>query len=306
MFIFADGFKMEIMIKKIGLFVGVMFLLVGCSTNKELVQTRNLGVSSYTAGDYESALTKFKELINAAEQEGGQASLADYEGAGKSAYTLGYADQALMYFEKAKNLKSTDELVYYGLADIYHLKDNISKEIRYLEFYKKNYPYGSHSSMIQIRLFEAYIATESWDQGLALWPMVKENDQYPEVLLEGYFKINLALKRDTESSRTAKNLLKLNKNNSLALEYSAKQLFWKAENLYQAEMAAYNKRKTNSQYAKLLKALDVVTVDFKRSRDYFEKLYKASPKKEYARFLGNIYARLDDKAKAKFYKSKAK
>ena len=306
MFIFALEFKIEKMIKKIGLFVSVLLLIVSCSTNKEVVQKRNVGVSSYTAGDYEKAFAEFKELIASAEQGGGQAKLEDYEGAGKSAHALGYADQALMYFEKAKDLNSTDELVYYGLADIYHLKDNISKEIRYLEFYQKNYPAGAHYSMIQIRLFEAYIATESWEQGLDLWPMVKENEQYQEVLTEGYLKINLALKNDDESNKVAKELLKMNKHHPLALKYSAEQYFWKAEKLYQSEMAAYNKKKTNSQYAKLLKALDVVTLDFKRSRDYFERLYKTNPKKEYARFLGNIYARLDDKAKAKFYKAKAK
>jgi tetratricopeptide (TPR) repeat protein len=293
------------MIKKIGLFVGALLLFVACSTNKEVVQMRDLGNSSFTEGDYTSALNEFTELINAAEQNGGLAKLEDYEGAGKSAHALGMTDKALAYFEKAKDLKSADELVYYGLADIYHLKENISKEIRYLEYYQKEYPTGTHFSMIQIRLFEAYIATESWEQGQALWPQVKDNEQFYEVLVEGYFKINMALKNDEESQKLAKELLKINDNNKLALEYNAKHYFWKAENLYQGEMAAYNKKKTNSQYAKLLMALNVVTVDFKRSRDYFEKLYKAEPLKEYARFLGNIYARLDDKAKSRYYKSKS-
>ncbi len=292
------------MIKKISVFLSLVFLMAACSTNKEIIQTRTSGVSAFEEGDYNSALLKFTELINEAKQKGLVAKIEDYEGAGKSAYSLGLLDEALPFLEQAKDLKSTDENVYYALAEIYHIKNNISKEIRYLEFYKKNYPNGEHKKLVQLRLFEAYVASESWEQGLAIWPLVKGRDQYQELLAEGYFKINKALKNDGECEKMAKELLKINSENTMALKWSAERYFWKAENLYQKEMAAYNKKKTNSQYAKLLKALNVVTADFKRSRDYFEKLYLANPLPEYARFLGNIYTRLDDKAKAKYYQSK--
>ncbi len=292
------------MIKKISVFLSVAFLIAACSTNKEIVQTRNSGMSSFKEGDYNSALLKFTELINEAKQNGVLAKIEDYEGAGRSAHALGFIDKALPFLEQAKDLKSADENVYYALADIYHLKNNLSKEIRYLEFYEKKYPNGAHIKLVQLRLFEAYVASESWEQGLAIWPLVKGRVPYLELLNEGYFKINVALKNDTECERTAKELLRINSENTMALKWSAERYFWKAENLYQKEIAAYNKKKTNSQYAKLLKALNIVTADFKRSRDYFEKLYNANPLPEYARFLGNIYTRLDDKTKANYYKSK--
>lgn len=292
------------MVKKISVIFSVLMMFAACSTNKELSQSRTSGVSSFTSGDYQTALAKFTELIEAAEADGIVARIEDYEGAGKSAHALGLFDKALPFLEQAKDLGSNDEIVYFALADIYHIKDNISKEIRYLEFYQENYPEGSKMELVQLRLFEAYVATESWEQGLAVWPMVKNRKLYQELLTEGYFKINQALENEAECDKASKELLKLNPENTLALKWRAERLFWKAENRYQDELAAYNKKKTNSQYAKLLKALNVITANFKKSRDYFEKLYEAEPLPDYARYLGNIYTRLDDKAKAKFYRSK--
>lgn len=296
------------MVKKISIIIGIAILISACSTNKEISQVnqnRVTGISSFTEGDYEGALAKFTELINEAESKGASARIEDYEGAGKSAYALGQHEKALAYLEQAKDLGSKDENIYFSLADIYHIKDNLSKEIRYLEFYNTNYPKGSRINLVHLRLFESYVESENWEQGLALWLLVQNNEPFLEVLTEGYFKINKALKNEAEVEIAAKELLKINSNNILALEWSAERYFWKAENFYQQSMTEYNKKKTNSQYAKLLKALNVVTADFKKSRDLFEKLYKIEPLPKYARFLGNIYARLDDKEKARFYQSKA-
>jgi tetratricopeptide (TPR) repeat protein len=89
------------------------------------------------------------------------------------------------------------------------------------------------------------------------------------------------------------------------MKWFGEKYFWLAENRYQAEMEAYEKKRTNSQYAKLLEAFKIVTRDFKTSLGYFTRLYKLYPKPEYARYLGNIYTRLDDKEKAKYYYNKA-
>ncbi|MBU1014651.1 MAG: hypothetical protein KKG99_16780 [Bacteroidetes bacterium] len=296
------------MMKKLSLFMGLAILITACSTNKEISQInqmRTKGISSFTEGDYSGAFAKFAELINVAESKGELARLEDYEGAGKSAYALGQNERALVYLEQAKDLGSKDENVYFSLADIYHIKDNLSKEIRYLEFYNTNYPKGSHIKLVDLRLFESYVKSENWEQGLAQWPLVQDNQPFLEIIAEGYFKINKALKNEAECEKTAKELLKINSNNIIALEWSAERLFWKAENFYQESITEYDKKKTNSQYAKLLKALNVVTADFKKSRDLFEKLYKLKPLPKYAHFLGNIYSRLNDKEKAKYYQSKA-
>jgi len=85
------------------------------------------------------------------------------------------------------------------------------------------------------------------------------------------------------------------------LDWTAKKYFWKAENRYQDELKAYEKNKTNKQYNKLLKALDIVSADFKTSLDYFKKFYTIDPNPGTAKYLGNIYNRLDDKKKADYY-----
>ena len=103
-----------------------------------------------------------------------------------------------------------------------------------------------------------------------------------------------------------KQILKLDASNITALEYYAEKYFWKAENLYVSEMKAYKNKKTSSQYKKLLKALEQVWPNYKKSRNYFLKLYKIDPKPEYAKYLGNIYTRYDDKEKAAYYNKRAK
>jgi aminoglycoside/choline kinase family phosphotransferase len=85
----------------------------------------------------------------------------------------------------------------------------------------------------------------------------------------------------------------------------AKKYFWRAENRYQSEMEAYEKNRTHRQYAQLLRAFEVLNADFHKSLNYFLRLYEKDPKPEYARFIGNIYLRFDDKSKARYYHSRA-
>ena len=59
------------------------------------------------------------------------------------------------------------------------------------------------------------------------------------------------------------------------------------------------------EYKRLLKALDKVYPTFRKSRDYFLKLYRIDPKPKYAKYLGNIYTRLGNEQKAKYYYNKA-
>ncbi len=124
-------------------------------------------------------------------------------------------------------------------------------------------------------------------------------------MLEGYFITNKALENDSVCNILASELLKLDENNLAGLDWEAKKYFWQAENLYKDEMEAYEKNKTNRQYNKLLKSLDVVSADFKTSLGYFKTLYELDPSPKYAKYLGNIYNRLDDKPKADYYYSKA-
>ena len=99
----------------------------------------------------------------------------------------------------------------------------------------------------------------------------------------------------------ATNLLGKDENNLIGLDWLGKKYFWQAEFRYQDELKAYEKNKTNKQYKQLLKALDIVSADFKTSLNYFKKLYAQNPKPATAKYIGNIYNRLDNKKKAGYY-----
>jgi Flp pilus assembly protein TadD len=60
------------------------------------------------------------------------------------------------------------------------------------------------------------------------------------------------------------------------------------------------------QYRQLNDALKTINADFKRARDYFEKLYRVNPDPRYATYLGNIYTRFSNKQKADYYYGRAK
>ncbi len=70
-------------------------------------------------------------------------------------------------------------------------------------------------------------------------------------------------------------------------------------------MKAYEANKTRKQYARPLKAFETMTLDFKKSLDYYTRLYRLFHKPENANYLGNIYARLSDEKNAKYYHDKA-
>ncbi|MFW6352275.1 MAG: hypothetical protein ACOC2E_07790, partial [Bacteroidota bacterium] len=77
------------------------------------------------------------------------------------------------------------------------------------------------------------------------------------------------------------------------------------EHRYQKEMKAYEKNRTRKQYKQLLDAFEVLNADFRRSLNYYLKLYEMKPEPRYARFIGNVYLRFDDKKKARYYHEKA-
>ena len=68
-------------------------------------------------------------------------------------------------------------------------------------------------------------------------------------------------------------------------------------------MNTYNQNKTLRQYEILVEAFKKDTLDFKESLGYFTRLYEQYPNPDYAKYLGNIYVRLNDKQKARYYRS---
>jgi hypothetical protein len=280
----------------------LVLLLQSCATT----QLTNEGELAYQANNYEDALASWEKIIESKESAGKKAKGPIYFKSGMAALNLKQDDKARKYLESAKEVDFSSPELYASLASIYKTIDNLSKEITALETYREKYPQGENIDKVNARLLATYAESENWDLGVALWPELETNAQTDAGILSSYLIINKNLKNYTISNKLAKQILKLDANNITALEYYAEKYFWEAENLYVTEMKAYKNHRTTKQYNKLLKALEKVWPTFKKSRSNFLKLYKIEPKKEYAKYLGKIYTRFDDKKKAAYYNKRAK
>jgi len=284
----------------------IVLIIQACASSVNTTKLSEDGNTAYNAGNYETALIAWEQIIENSESKGKKAKGPAYVGAGKSALKLEQNDKAIKYLETAREISYSSPEMYESLAIVYKNIDNLSKEISALETYRKFYPQGEKISAINTRLFETYIESENWDLAVKLWPEIETLAQSNVNLLGGYLLVNISMQNKNTCDKLASQILKLDKNNIIALEYLANKYYEMAENLYITEMKAYKENRTNKQYARLLKALDEVYPNFRKSRDYYLRLYKIEPKKDYANYLGNIFTRLDDKEKADFHYKKAK
>ncbi len=287
----------------------ILFLIAGtfaCTSGRQLTQVNDQAQEAYAAGEYQQALERYEQLIQAAREKGEPVGGEVYNKAGLSAWALDNTSQALEYLEEARHTEAANDQTFAALAKGYLQVDNLSREITNLERYLEKYPQGEESEAFKQRLFMTYVESMNYDQALALWPELDPAAREQKELLEGYFMVHKNLGNDTKVTGIAQELLKKNKNNVNALEWMAELYYWRAENRYQAENKAYEKNRTRRQYAKLLKAYEVLNTDFRISLNYFQRLYEMDPQPSYARYIGNIYLRFQEKEKADYYHRKAK
>ncbi len=287
----------------IALFVVVS--ITSCSTGKKLTSDKQNADKMFNEGNYGEALKYYEEIIKDYESKGKQQECPAYSKAGIAAYKSGNAEKAVQYLNSAVNSNFNTPETLLTLADIYHKEDNLSKELLTLEELVKKFPEAKNSTEVKKRLFKLYVESENFDKALKLWPEISTTSENNTELLTEYFIVLTGAGKNKEASVLAKKILKLDPDNVTVLEWQAKRYYTRAEKLYGKEMKAYQKNRTNAQYNKLIDALDIVSKDFNKSLKIFEKLYKMSPKKEYAKYLYYINDRLDNKQKAKYYKLKA-
>jgi len=284
----------------------IIFLLQSCTSSLNTTELSANGEIAYKAGNYEASLIAYEQIIEKSESKGKNAKGPEYVGAGKAALELNQIEKARKYLEIARGISYSSPDMYESLVRVYKIIDNLSKEISALETYRKFYPQGEKISSINTRLFETYVESENWDSAIKLWPEVESQAQSNVNLLSGYLIVNKNKENLSDCDKIAQQILKIDASNIPALEWFAEKYYWKAENLYLSEMKAYKAKRTQSQYNKLLKALEIVYPDYRKSRDYYLKLFKIEPNKDYANYLGNIFTRLDDKEKAEYYYKKSK
>jgi len=288
------------------IFLFSVLVLAACSPKIDIRQLRQQANSTYAAGEYDSALSIWQQIIAYKTKKSQPLEKFTLLEAGRSAYRAGKNDTALIYLEKLENTGYEDPEMYYLLAQCYREIDNLSKEIMALEDYVDKFPRAERIGEVRLRLFDTYIESENYKLAMDLWPDINQQAAGNYDLIKSYFRLNKELDNSSRLDSLASVILKIEPNDADALEYLGKKYYWKAENLYNEAHEAYYANQTRTQYNKLLKTLDKVTADFKRALEYFKVLYQLSPRPEYANYLGNIYARFDDDEKAKYYHNKAK
>jgi tetratricopeptide (TPR) repeat protein len=281
----------------------VLIMTFSCTGPKYLEQTRLAG-DAYLEMEYQEALQLAEKAIENLPDKKTTEHGQVYAIAGNSAYSLEQYDKAQKYLERARELDYSDETMYLNMAAIYLNIDNLSREITSLEEYTSLFPEGNYVPRAKERLFQTTRESMNYDLAFELWPLLDSTAKTNVENLELYLTVNKSIPNDSICDLTAANILEIDPKNESALKWFAMKYYWIAEKRYQAEMEAYEKNKTMKQYNILLKAFKVVTADFKKSLDYFTKLYKVNPDPNYARFLGNVYARLGDEETAKTYHRK--
>lgn len=285
------------------IFSGIVVLLLFQSCAVKKLTTG--GEAAYQKGNYEGALHALEQVIEKREATGNKAKPAIYYKAGMSAFKLDKFKKARQYLESAEREGYASPGLYSSLANIYHRIDNLSKEITVLEKYHEKYPGGKYIDTINTRLFETYVESENWHLAHDLWPAIESQAMANVYLLEGYLKTTWNLENnDGLCDELAAQILEMDPENITALEWNANKYFWLAENMYVEEMKAYKNNRTRSQYKKLLKAWDKIWPYFRKSRDYYKKLYYIHPDPMYAEYLENIYNRMDKPNKAAFWRNK--
>lgn len=269
---------------------------LSCSTTKKVQQLTSDANTAFSNGDYTTALAGYEQLMGGEKNVSGEV----YCNAGISAWELGQTEKAIDYLEKAKQLKGINPQGLIALAKAYRKLDNLSREITNLELCLERNPATLKQTATEM-LFDAYVRSENWQPADSLWNNLTPQQQESLSLKTSYLKVKRKLSQTDKAVELAKGILKVDKNNTEALDFLAEYHYRRADELYVREMKAYESNKTMKQYRQLTEALKQVNTDFKIARDYFETLYKINPDKRYARYLGNIYTRFENKQKAAYW-----
>lgn len=287
----------------------ILFILIlfatACSGSRQLTELTDNATKAYQEGDYAVALQLYEEYIS--QHSNDVAAIPDsiYSGAGLSAYHLGQSEKALNYLNPIRQSETVNADAHYTLAILNREIDNLSREITAIEMFLAKQNEGEKAEAMKQRLFVTYTKSRNYEKAYNIWEDIENHARKDEDLLNRFLHVNQALEKESRVDDIAEDLLLLNPDNTDALYHMAKKYFWRAENRYQSEMEAYEKNRTHKQYAQLLRAFEVLNADFHKSLNFFLRLYEKDPKPEYARFIGNIYLRFDDKSKARYYHNKA-
>ena len=284
--------------KQLFLLVTALAILAACSTGKLTSSSKTNATTLENSGNYTEAMSAWNQYFTQTPVE--QTSGEDFANAAQVAIKAGNTAQAIGWFDQARYKNFASPEMYKSLAGIFKEEDNFSKEMSALEFYTENY--GNTDQDVSARLFSMYCEIGETEKALSYWKLMDASSRNQEANLLDYFQINKKLENSAVCDSVSAVILKINPDQTDALDWMAKKYYRAGQDRYDSEMKKYEQNKTRKQYAVLLKELDLVTADFKKALPYLEKLWKQNQTKEYASYFVNIYARFGDEQKVDYYK----
>jgi tetratricopeptide (TPR) repeat protein len=282
--------------------LSITISLNGCKTTLSIADLQRNAEEAYDAGNYTAALLHYESLIKKWNDNHNFEVNPYYDMAGHAAFAVKDYDKAIEYFNHSTHYGFAGADTYLALISHFHEIENFSREMSALNAMVEKFPNEAVEAGAHERLFEMYVETSRWEEAAAQIPFTSRE---PDIrLLEQMLLVynNLANKKEEEI--IASKLLSFDSNNTAALEWKAINYFEVGEARYNAETEAYERNKSRSQYARLLKGYEAAGEDYRKARDIFERLYKQNLDKKYAIYLYNIYARFQDEEKAAYYRSK--
>lgn len=287
-------------------FIFLYFLLfVGCAIMRPPVvevDEDQVAREAYIEGDYELALAAYEQLIEEKRNRQEEVDGVYLNHAGLSAFALGQTSVALDHLERARHTDAANDKTFAALALAYREVDNLSREITHLTNYLEKYPEGELVGAFQVRYFQTMAESRHYQEAYDTWPKLGAEAHDDAVNIHHYYEVNVALGHEEEADALAEAILRLDPDHVEAMDRLAKKYFNRAEKRYKEEMAAYDRNRTNRQYARLLEAFDELNKDFRTALGYFLKLYELNPGSEYASYLHNIYDRFNDDERARYYR----
>lgn len=286
---------------------GIIILIVlfwGCKSAKvsQVVQNEKaIALSASESGDFNQAVSSWQAYFDKHTKAMQEIGADEYARAASDAYKTENTSLTVAWYDAARQNGYSGEDMHLVFVEIFRKQNNLSREMTSLNYLAENFPETSSKKGVYPRLFEIYTEIDK-QMAVEMWNKLDKSDQSRESNLNLYFILNKSLDNNAVVDSLADAILILNPKHVDALEWNGEKYYWLAENRYQREMEKYNKSKTHVQYQFLLNELKIVSEDFKQSRDYFEKLWDMKKLPRYASFLSNIYARLDNRERAQFYR----
>lgn len=273
-----------------------------CKTTLSIAELQKNAEQAFDEGKYNTALLQYEHLIREWNNNHAFEENPYYDPAGHAAFALMDFNKAIEYFNHSTHYGFAGSKTYIALIEHYRGVNNFSREMSTINSLIEKFPEMAHETGAHERLFGMYVETGRWEEAAT---QIENISREPNIdLLEQLMLVHNNLGNEEDEEKIAHQLLALDSENIAALEWKAKKYFDAAEARYAAETEAYERNKTRSQYARLLRGYEEAGEDYRKARDIFERLYKHNPDRRYAIYLYNIFARFQDEEKAAYYRKR--